>query len=256
VNPNPNSNANPNSDVSNYLHNDSRTKKVNLPTGFDAENLEVPSINDVIDSLSDHDIVDSESDMNIEGGIRDQVALLLLKLDTPQARKLLKSQYSDSDTDNEILYDDYSSIMHEGLDKDVRDETDKVEKHMLHLQSQLKAKRSPVLLKSDISRINNEVAFKLSRRDIEHNDQGYQGDKNNEINNLNDNSEQKEDVEKESGVDGDILLSHLKVTRIIMGNLDIFIDQYPYFLDRVRGWIKVCSIHFFTILYPQHLPPF
>lgn len=31
----------------------------------------------------------------------------------------------------------------------------------------------------------------------------------------------------------------LSVTRIIIGNLDMFIDRHPYFMDKVGGWIKV-----------------
>ena len=31
----------------------------------------------------------------------------------------------------------------------------------------------------------------------------------------------------------------MSVTRIIIGNLDIFIDRHPYFMDKIGGWIKV-----------------
>ena len=31
----------------------------------------------------------------------------------------------------------------------------------------------------------------------------------------------------------------INVTRIIIGNLDIFIDRHPYFMDKIGGWIKV-----------------
>lgn len=31
----------------------------------------------------------------------------------------------------------------------------------------------------------------------------------------------------------------INVTRIIIGNLDTFIDRYPYFIDKVNGWTKV-----------------
>jgi hypothetical protein len=31
----------------------------------------------------------------------------------------------------------------------------------------------------------------------------------------------------------------INVTRIILGNLDTFIDRYPYFIDKVNGWTKV-----------------
>lgn len=31
----------------------------------------------------------------------------------------------------------------------------------------------------------------------------------------------------------------INVTRIIIGNLDTFMDRYPYFIDKVNGWTKV-----------------
>ena len=34
----------------------------------------------------------------------------------------------------------------------------------------------------------------------------------------------------------------MSVTRIIIGNLDIFIDRHPYFMDKIGGWIKVSLI--------------
>ena len=34
----------------------------------------------------------------------------------------------------------------------------------------------------------------------------------------------------------------INVTRIIIGNLDIFIDRHPYFMDKIGGWIKVRSL--------------
>jgi hypothetical protein len=35
----------------------------------------------------------------------------------------------------------------------------------------------------------------------------------------------------------------INVTRIIIGNLDTFIDRYPYFIDKVNGWTKVNKSH-------------
>lgn len=34
----------------------------------------------------------------------------------------------------------------------------------------------------------------------------------------------------------------INVTRIIIGNLDTFMDRYPYFIDKVNGWTKVMSL--------------
>jgi hypothetical protein len=47
--------------------------------------------------------------------------------------------------------------------------------------------------------------------------------------------------EKDSGIndDGDNDGDEINVTRIIVGNLDAFIDRYPYFMEKVNGWVKV-----------------
>ena len=46
----------------------------------------------------------------------------------------------------------------------------------------------------------------------------------------NENEEGKERIDN-----GD----EINVTRIIVGNLDSFIDRYPYFMEKVNGWVKV-----------------
>lgn len=47
--------------------------------------------------------------------------------------------------------------------------------------------------------------------------------------------------EKDRGIndDGDNNGEEINVTRIIVGNLDAFIDRYPYFMEKVNGWVKV-----------------
>lgn len=41
---------------------------------------------------------------------------------------------------------------------------------------------------------------------------------------------------------GSMGMGEISVTRIIIGNVDIFVDRYPYFIDKVNGWIKVRNI--------------
>lgn len=43
-------------------------------------------------------------------------------------------------------------------------------------------------------------------------------------------------------VTGSMGMGEISVTRIIIGNVDIFVDRYPYFIDKVNGWIKVRNI--------------
>ena len=45
----------------------------------------------------------------------------------------------------------------------------------------------------------------------------------------------EKEKDKEMNEGGD----EINVTRIIVGNLDSFIDRYPYFMDKVNGWVKV-----------------
>lgn len=40
----------------------------------------------------------------------------------------------------------------------------------------------------------------------------------------------------------------INVTRIIIGNLDAFIDRYPYFIDKVNGWTKVRYSPFYYMI--------
>lgn len=45
--------------------------------------------------------------------------------------------------------------------------------------------------------------------------------------------------ENEEGEENDDNGDKINVTRIIVGNLDSFIDRYPYFMEKVNGWVKV-----------------
>jgi hypothetical protein len=53
--------------------------------------------------------------------------------------------------------------------------------------------------------------------------------------------EKEKEEEKERGINdyGDNNGDEINVTRIIVGNLDAFIDRYPYFMEKVNGWVKV-----------------
>lgn len=53
--------------------------------------------------------------------------------------------------------------------------------------------------------------------------------------------EMQKEKEKDRGIndDGDNNGDEINVTRIIVGNLDAFIDRYPYFMEKVNGWVKV-----------------
>lgn len=49
----------------------------------------------------------------------------------------------------------------------------------------------------------------------------------------------------------------MSVTRIIIGNLDIFIDRHPYFMDKIGGWIKVRqSSYVLPLIYSTYLDNF
>ena len=50
--------------------------------------------------------------------------------------------------------------------------------------------------------------------------------------------------ENERGINdnGDDSGDGINVTRIIVGSLDAFIDRYPYFMEKVNGWVKVSEV--------------
>lgn len=52
----------------------------------------------------------------------------------------------------------------------------------------------------------------------------------------NENDEGKDKNDKDNS-------DEINVTRIIVGNLDSFIDRYPYFMEKVNGWVKVSQPH-------------
>jgi hypothetical protein len=51
--------------------------------------------------------------------------------------------------------------------------------------------------------------------------------------------EKEKDKDRGTNDDGDNNGDEINVTRIIVGNLDAFIDRYPYFMEKVNGWVKV-----------------
>lgn len=65
--------------------------------------------------------------------------------------------------------------------------------------------------------------------------------------------QKEKEKRKERGInddDGDINGDDINVTRIVVGNLDAFIDRYPYFMEKVNGWVKVSEsdllVHFYS----------
>ena len=61
----------------------------------------------------------------------------------------------------------------------------------------------------------------------------YDADNHVTVKSLSKMKEKEKDKEMNDGGD------EINVTRIIVGNFDSFIDRYPYFMDKVNGWVKV-----------------
>lgn len=126
-----------------------------------------------------------------------------MRMGTTEANNLLAAEYSDIDYENSIFYEDLSE-----------DQNEK-EKQIKTLRINLTTNFPPSI--SDVDGVKQVEIGAVEGR-------GSNGEESHDLDSLH-------DVSLKSG--------GLSVTRLIMGNQDLFIDNYPIFLSKAGRWMKV-----------------
>lgn len=145
------------------------------------------------------------------------MAQILARMGTTEADNLLAAKYSDVDYESRILYEDLDSDQ-EKEDKGMKMEKEKIMQVMLQLE--LASVRSPDMSGVDADTIRHLAAHV---RNVGRQNSRETNDPNDLI----------------STNDIQVNNNETSITRIIMGNLDLFIDNYPLFMHKTGGYIKV-----------------
>mmetsp|Transcript_15196 Transcript_15196/g.14591 ORF Transcript_15196/g.14591 Transcript_15196/m.14591 type:complete len:681 (+) Transcript_15196:218-2260(+) len=163
---------------------------------------------------NDKDLVDNETENQIQDltdheTTRIQVAQILKRIGTTEATNLLATEYSDVDYENSIYYEDFS----EDQDEDDRE---------------ILMKILPLRLSSIAPPYVSDVNGIIEGRTVEekYNNKEESQDETGDFNNLTPFNNIS------------VCSDEISLTRIIMGNQDLFIDDFPQFLIKTGGWIK------------------